>query len=81
MDLTRGDRLRLDILHGLRREKQLTMNALRMKVGVVNLVSLQRAINFLERLGLVETERRPIGRREYVWVRLTDLGKTVARRR
>jgi len=78
MDLLRADQAKIRILKHLLIKEEMTLNELREAVGGVNFVSVKRSCTFLEKLGIVQIERRPVGKRRYSWVRLTDAGKSLA---
>ncbi len=80
MKLLESDENKIRILKQLRGGKDLTLNALRQEVGSVNFVSIKRACLFLKRVGLIEMESRRAGTREYIWVRLTEMGEGVTRK-
>ena len=80
MNLLQGDETKIRILKQLRGSKELTLNALRNRIGSVNFVSVKRACLFLRRLGLVEMDSRRAGEREYIWVSLTEIGEALARK-
>jgi predicted ArsR family transcriptional regulator len=80
VDLLDNDRIKLRVLKQLLKSKELTMNAVRNELGPANYHAVRRACAFLETIGLVETEARAVGGRKYVWVRLTDLGVSVAKK-
>src|SRR5437867_11158242 len=80
MDLLRSDETKIRILKQLRGSKELTLNALRNRIGSVNFVSVKRACLFLRRLSLIEMDSRRAGEREYIWVRLTEVGETLTRK-
>lgn len=77
MDLLQSDEMKLEILTTLHGEEELTINALREEVGASNFNSVKRACLFLETIGLVGIEAKPMGEREYMWVSLTERGEAV----
>ncbi len=80
MKYLQSDETKVRIIKHLRGSKGLTLNRLRTEIGSVNFVSVKRACLFLERLGILNMESRPVGERHYIWVRLTDLGEMMARK-
>ena len=79
VDLLAADDTKIRILRHLYRSPELTLNQLRVDTGSVNFVSVKRSCLFLEKIGLIVIEERPVGRRKYSWARLTDTGKSVVK--
>ncbi|HTP54878.1 MAG TPA: hypothetical protein VML94_08000 [Thermoplasmata archaeon] len=79
MGLLAADELKIRVIKRLVRASELTLNQLRVDTGFVNFQSLKRSCLFLEKLGVITIEQRPVGRRRYSWARITDLGKIVVK--
>src|SRR5437867_11507265 len=75
MDLLQSDETKIRILKPLRGSKELTLNALRNRIGCVNFESVKRADLFLRRLRLMEVRSRLAAEAECIWVRLTEVGE------
>ncbi len=75
-----SDEMKVRILKYLRGGKEVTLNKLRAEIGSVNFVSVKRGCLFLERIGILKMESRPVGDRHYIWVHLTEVGEVLSKK-
>ena len=76
MTLLESDKIKIKILIALNNsEKELTMNLLRVNVGLVNYNSLVRNCEFLELINFINIDTKVIENRKYHFVSITNSGK------
>ena len=76
MVLLNTDVVKLKILKTLYNvQTEISMNNLRVKIGVVNYYTVSRNIEFLELMGFVKIDKKVIETRVYNFISLTNKGK------
>lgn len=76
MTLLESDKIKIKILKALDKSNQeLTMNLLRINVGLVNYNSLTRNCEFLELINFIKVDTKVIENRKYHFVSITQSGK------
>lgn len=76
MTLLESDKIKIRILFALNHaDTELTMNALRTHVGLVNYNSLVRNCEFLELIEFISVDAKTIENRKYYFVSITESGK------
>jgi hypothetical protein len=79
MNLFECDKQKIKILTKLYNlEKSISMNGLRIKVGKVNFISIQRNCEFLEKSELIKIDKIQMeGEKRYNLISITNRGKTI----
>lgn len=76
MVMLESDEIKINILKTLlKNNKELSLNGLRKRIGVVNYNSVKRNCEFLEKFGLIKIEQKIIENRKYNFISIAGEGK------